>query len=304
MRYVDRSAVAPPASLSEKNCAGKKEYEKAKKYYAKTALGEKAFPFSTYKGDDVKEALRNLFNGKCAYCEIRFEGSQPVDIEHYRPKGGVQEKQDHRGYWWLAATWSNLLPSCIDCNRRRRQVSAPLGMTLAELEAAIARIGNPEPGGKHDAFPTLYNVWANEDEDPDAVEQPSLIDPTRTDPKNHLVWPQAEVSVVLPQLDEHGNECPRAVASIHIYALNRLGLVQSRLEVRQDLEAHLQTIRSTAAIAMGLPAENRASFIRIIEEAIINIRRQITSAHHAFSAMLEAHLFEFEKELIKIIENN
>ncbi len=45
---------------------------------------------------------------------------RPVDVEHYRPKNAVADTE-HEGYWWLAMDWTNLLPSCIDCNRKRNQ---------------------------------------------------------------------------------------------------------------------------------------------------------------------------------------
>ena len=38
------------------------------------------------------------------------------------------------GYWWLAAAWKNLLPSCPPCNQRRRQVEFAAEMTLEEME--------------------------------------------------------------------------------------------------------------------------------------------------------------------------
>lgn len=77
--------------------------------------------------------LLRLFNGKCAYCEAVIAADQPGDVEHYRPKAGLRDEhgqvvkvnedgveREHPGYWWLAYEWTNLLPSCIDCNRLRR----------------------------------------------------------------------------------------------------------------------------------------------------------------------------------------
>ncbi|ANL04648.1 MULTISPECIES: hypothetical protein [Rhizobium] len=301
MRYVDRSTTPAPESLSAADGGGLKEYAKAKAYYAKVPPHKKAYPFKAYKADDVALALRNLFHGKCAYCELRYEGGQPMDVEHYRPKGGIRERDDHRGYWWLAADWNNLLPSCIDCNRRRGQISADAGMTLAQLEAAFASIGDTEPGGKQDAFPTLDGVWADPEIDPNTIESPALIDPTRTDPKNHLHWPQADVSVVLPVVDLLGSECPRATASILIYALNRIGLVQSRLEIRQSFDAQIRLIREVAIAAMELVDPRREIFIKIAEDGILSLRRQ-TGIEHAFSAMLSARLEAFEAEFSTLLE--
>jgi uncharacterized protein (TIGR02646 family) len=76
-----------------------------------------------YKDGAVKAALDAMFHGKCAYCEFMYIGGMPVDIEHFRPKGAVivGGKMRKPGYYWLAAKWENLLPSCIDCNRKRDQ---------------------------------------------------------------------------------------------------------------------------------------------------------------------------------------
>ncbi len=78
--------------------------------------------------------LLQLSHQKCAYCESMITSTQPGDVEHYRPKGRIRDEHgkivtttrilgreiDHPGYWWLAYDWVNLLPACIDCNRRRK----------------------------------------------------------------------------------------------------------------------------------------------------------------------------------------
>jgi uncharacterized protein (TIGR02646 family) len=301
MRYVDRTKVAAPASLTGNGCAGERELGRAKVHYNKIPRPNKSYPFDIYKSNDVKFALHDLFHGKCAYCEIRYEGSQPVDVEHYRPKGGVEECPDHSGYWWLAATWSNLLPSCIDCNRRRGQISADVEMTVDELAAARRKIDDAELGGKHNAFPMSDDNWVTDSDDPVAVEKPLLIDPTRTDPKAYFEWPKADISVVLPKEDCPDAESPCASTSINIYALNRIGLVQSRLEVRQDLEAHIHLIRSIAIKAMEAEGEARTTLLGILETQITDLRKQYENPGHAFSTMLGAHIDAFEAELVTLL---
>lgn len=61
----------------------------------------------------VRDKLNDIYYNKCAYCETYCE----AQIEHYRPKAGVTETPAHRGYYWLCYEWSNLIPSCNDCNR-------------------------------------------------------------------------------------------------------------------------------------------------------------------------------------------
>ena len=79
--------------------------------------------FGVYKLTPVKDALNATFHFKCAYCESYFGATQPLDVEHFRPKSGVLVGDElvWGVYYWLAASWGNLLPSCTDCNRPRRQ---------------------------------------------------------------------------------------------------------------------------------------------------------------------------------------
>ena len=100
MRFVDRAAVAAPASLRD---GGPRDTEltAARDYYSPPIKPSKSYKFKVYKRRDIEVALRNLFHGKCAYCESFFAATQPADIEHYRPKGGIEECPGHPGYWWL-----------------------------------------------------------------------------------------------------------------------------------------------------------------------------------------------------------
>jgi len=54
----------------------------------------------------IRDALRDIYKNKCAYCETRFNRTF-IKIEHYRPKSI---------YYALAYSWSNLLPICDICN--------------------------------------------------------------------------------------------------------------------------------------------------------------------------------------------
>lgn len=67
-----------------------------------------------YGDDDVVRRLKAIYHCKCAYCES-FEPDP--EVEHFRPKGRVQDVPDHTGYFWLCYEWTNLLPACHDCNK-------------------------------------------------------------------------------------------------------------------------------------------------------------------------------------------
>ncbi|MGC3835678.1 hypothetical protein ACPSKX_16285 [Moritella viscosa] len=61
----------------------------------------------------VEDKLALAYKNKCAYCERICK----ADIEHYRPKKKVTDDVKHPGYYWLCYEWTNLIPSCITCNR-------------------------------------------------------------------------------------------------------------------------------------------------------------------------------------------
>lgn len=64
--------------------------------------------------DTVAIALKDLYNNKCAYCEKYCYYPR---VEHYRPKGRVTgANPSANGYYWLSYEWTNLLPSCHECN--------------------------------------------------------------------------------------------------------------------------------------------------------------------------------------------
>jgi hypothetical protein len=296
VRFVDRTAVAEPPSLADQGSDGADELIEARTYYESRAAPTKSYSFKAYKADDVRQALEILFKGKCAYCETPYRASQPVDVEHYRPKGQVEDDPLHAGYWWLAMRWDNLLPSCIDCNRRRRQSTAAPGMSLAELEAALHE-GRSNSSGKKDAFPTRNGTWARTEADDIAAEQPLLIDPARVDPAAHIAWPvDAEISVAVPVLDAAGHPSPEGVASIHVYGLNRQGLTQERtyllLELRRQ-EAAIDDLLDIAATAPQPQADRILTAVRGMIDGMVSLtapNQRYSTVAGAFVALLRDKL--------------
>lgn len=264
MRHVTRKAELAPSSLTASKGAGAREIERYRKHQKKP-LPRKAFIFRAYKDDEVRHALQALFHGKCAYCESRYDITAPVDIEHFRPKNPAQDGS-HTGYWWLAATWSNLLPSCIDCNRRRTQhtpmVRASLSMLLADRDGTgpVRQLMT----GKESCFPVSGTRATDEPatgrmEAELVAEDAVLLDPTTDDPERHLGFyidrveplgliyakgggagphlPAASSDpVVVERAARAANVSVRGAVSIQVYGLNRLRLVQERTRVLRQLE--------------------------------------------------------------------
>ncbi|ATG37819.1 hypothetical protein PhaeoP23_03742 (plasmid) [Phaeobacter piscinae] len=275
MIAVDRSGVPVPTILSKVYAKdGKTELERAIAHFIDEEMTTK-FDFDRYSASEVKQALDTIFHGKCAYCESFYAKTQPVDVEHYRPKGSVDDASSHRGYWWLAMDWDNLLPSCIDCNRRRGQRTPKPeedGSMVAMNEQGDFARGKTFNSGKQAAFPLVAgSPRASWDKTLKAIdvdlEQRLLLDPTRDDPTEHLVFhvdrsaPEKLVSFVYPKPIDPAQALllpilgdPAAVGlgagqsgvsaigavSIQVYGLNRLSLVQARTKVLRDLEFLLE----------------------------------------------------------------
>lgn len=322
MRRVERSKFPPPRDLVEPGSKGLIELEESRAHIADPAKRKKAFPFKAYKVDGVKAALHGMFHGKCAYCESFYQAQAPVDVEHFRPKGAVEGEDDHPGYWWLAMAWENLLPSCIDCNRRRRQKTPTPKVSLAELNEAATETMNT---GKKDAFP-IAGVRAMREIDQIGGEDAYLIDPSREDPGDYLEFyinHERPIGLVLPKTRSSGTSAVpdtgntervissararknavRGAVSIQIYGLNRWGLVQARTRILQRLEFLRQlvlkidqTSNRLAEIEDDRATEASKALDDLIELIIAEIAAMAES-EQPYSAMVRQWIDAFKQEL-------
>lgn len=290
MRYVKRARVPAPASLSEPDGAGAREAALAVAHYLDPLA--KSYPFEAYKGDDVKDALRTLFNKKCAYCESLHESNSPADIEHYRPKGKVAGEAGHRGYWWLAADWDNLLRSCISCNRVEGHRIGSVGMNAAQIAAQA-----PRNGGKGNVFPVAATRAFHPGEDCDG-EDPLLIDPTRRDPAVHLRWHVAdELSLLGPRF--HGALADRyGDSTIETLALNRQALVEARSRHLQRLTEALLDLEEALDEAAQADPERIAAPLRRAQRKLASLRAA-TAPEREYSAMAQAFVDDAVGQLLK-----
>ncbi len=87
----------------------KKAMEWTQKLLAATERKEKKKAEDKYRHKQIKEALVEMFHGKCAYCESKITHIDYGHIEHFRPKS-IQ------AYRSLAFEWTNLLLACGICN--------------------------------------------------------------------------------------------------------------------------------------------------------------------------------------------
>jgi 5-methylcytosine-specific restriction endonuclease McrA len=283
MIRVDPTAVEMPVIFTDTG-KGPVETAEAVAFYGLQANLGKSFKFKVYSDKAVKEALARLFRGKCAYCESRFDATQPVDVEHWRPKGDVEDEVEGklgRGYYWLAATWDNLLPACIDCNRKREHLIQPTN------EKRVI--------GKGNYFPLRTGTARANTPGKETEEQPLLLHPYRDDPTLALDLDEHE-GVLLPK-NEQGVPDARGEASIRVYALNRTGLVHARREVLHLMEQHIYVIRQLAILlSSGLKPELHELVADLIAYEMDRLR-DFAEPHRPYSFAAQRRIQRFEAEL-------
>jgi uncharacterized protein (TIGR02646 family) len=154
---------------------------------------------------DLAPYLAKLNNNKCWYSESLNPGSNK-DVDHFRPKGRVDEDPNHEGYWWLAFDWRNYRYSCQWCNQRR-----------------VNSITN---GGKCDHFPVNGTFRASQEGDDHKLEDIDLLDPVDPDDWKLLTFrPNGEP---IPARPAGTKEHKRAETSIKIYHLDYREFVVGR----------------------------------------------------------------------------
>lgn len=179
----------------------------------------------TIYGDaSVKNALKRMQVGKCAFCESKIDHVAHGDVEHFRPKAGVSEGHSltRPGYYWLAYEWSNLFFACQLCNQAFKKNLFPL----------------EDPSRR-----------ARSHRDELAAEAPLLIDPAREDPEEHLAFASW---TPVPR-----DESPKGKATIESLGLDRVELEERRRERFKDLDI-LRDILDQPGLAAEFGARARS----------------------------------------------
>jgi uncharacterized protein (TIGR02646 family) len=114
MIFVKRSAK--PGILEEKEAKWKSAI------LATTSKRAREKAQNKYRHKQIKDALVEMFRGKCAYCESSITHIDYGHIEHYKPKALP-------AYYDLAVEWKNLLLACGRCNgTENKGVKFPLAV--------------------------------------------------------------------------------------------------------------------------------------------------------------------------------
>lgn len=280
-----------PASLS--GAAARAEQDAAEAFYQTWQPGMSAFgKFKAYSDDDVIDALRRLFHGKCAYCERAIEKGTR-EVEHYRPKGGVGDP-DHPGYWWLAHSWTNLLPTCGPCNKGLRQHVVTVDMTVEDVEKLQAK-SPVKLMGKANNFP-VGSVRLTAKSEDHLMEQPRLLDPTRCEPSDYLRWSHASDYSILTPRNEHGYPSIEGDETILCLALNRVGLVEARTKQLNILRAQRVRVMESLEASRALPEAAQALAMQLILSSVEDMQLHC-SPEKEFAAMAAAFVAAFRSEL-------
>jgi uncharacterized protein (TIGR02646 family) len=331
VREVTRGNKPPPAALVARSKKGT-ELERVRAHIKEVlppGVKRKPFVFGVYKAEGVKKRLEELFHGKCAYCESLYASQAPVDVEHFRPKGRIEGETDHPGYWWLAAEWTNLLPSCLDCNRRRKQVAPIVSADLAVLYEAMQT-------GKQDSFPVL-GTRALQEADDLVAERPLLLDPTRDDPSEHLVFSlagdraaglvypaplsgAAAGAPILPKVmqnpaavaghAEAAGVSVRGAVSIQVYGLNRLRLVQERARLLRQLRFLESVFLDISEVSRDLATANiviarqeltdATDRLGRLQRRILDEMRALAAPSAPHSVVARAYLRDFRNRIASL----
>lgn len=131
--------------------------------------GIKAFEFkASYRSKTVKKLLTKRQNGKCCFCEAKFVNDDS-HVEHFRPKGRVDSwpdgKKSYPGYYWLAYAWDNLF------------------LCKSTTNSSV----------KMNYFPLITPVTRNTSHLGTAIESPIIIDPSKENPRDFIVFQGHEI---------------------------------------------------------------------------------------------------------------
>lgn len=201
-----------------------------------------------YRHPEVKAQLKSDQNGKCAYCERKFNGDFGA-VEHYRPKAAWQQGRGNAlekpGYYWLAYAWENLLYSCDECNTICKKNLFPL------------------------ANPKSRDIAHRDISGEDAL----LINPSIEDPGLYIAFHK---EMAVPRMID-GMPSAKGIRTIDVLGLNsRLALKQARREAFFEVKTlkKLRAILLTTDNVQALPD-------------IDNIIRMHTSEYAEFTGMFQ-----------------
>jgi uncharacterized protein (TIGR02646 family) len=289
MREIDKSTTEQPTNTKHNSKTFQNRVLQA--ISQKDNVPEKR-NFSGYADKKAKEALAKLYSGgnviehngekiynpKCAYCESTSAVVASLEVEHYRPKKAVTEEPSHKGYYWLAYEWTNLIYACSKCNEQgakgnqfpvlgTRQFSEPM------LNGTI----------EYDAF------RANHDDL--LVEQPLLLHPEID--RNFEQHFRFRYDGTIEGLSSRGE------ATIRICKLDRILLVKERRDVLKKLTSSLQATILAFDTRSESTEEEVRGLLRNLYQEIIDYQTDTSLPYTLFGKHINYYFDEFVLSGIK-----
>lgn len=223
MRRVNRANIVKPVELDSNDCQNHLNVIIAAPTLTKVSAdfykGKRVNPDGTTEFT-VRESLKGLYKNKCAYCE---KLSHAPKIDHHRPKGKVVGAGNlNNGYYWLCYEWTNLLPSCTDCN---------------SIEAKSSKY--PLTGNRNNTHPTHGNppvtnsAFFDYNSAFNTGEQPLLLHPEYSIPENNFTF------------DKQGKifgSTPEGINTVEVLKLDNPDLNGWRRKIYEDHLSDLQSI--------------------------------------------------------------
>lgn len=203
MIHIDRNSISVPDVFFSKEIDIARKRLEEFYTHSKAKRGQQRYsrPFEKDLRIPIYEALNNLFNGKCSYCETLVNSSDKRYYDHFRPKSGARGLGDDfadEHYWWLTYRWQNFYLCCNKCNRYKS--------TWFPVKGPRAAISMP------------YEQIVK-------VENALLIDPCNEQPEDHL---QYDMEGRIHAITEQGKH------TIDILKLNRKELINGRMNALEE----------------------------------------------------------------------
>lgn len=128
MRFIRRTQAIVPAFREKGACfnQGRKDEQEWLANLTNPAAFKLTFPDYWNRSPDVRGALYAMHGWCCGFCSSFLPLNDRGDVEHFRPKGKIEEDSKHGGYWWLAYNFENYLLSCSRCNSACKRTHFPL----------------------------------------------------------------------------------------------------------------------------------------------------------------------------------
>ena len=222
---------------------------------------------------ELSPELAELGNGKCWYSESRNPASDK-NVDHFRPKGRVEEDDTHEGYWWLAFRWQNYRYASQWCNQRRND-----------------RV-NGTSGGKGDHFPLRPgSIRAHRETDDYEVEDVELLDPI--DPEDWKLLTFRPDGHPTPATKLGTPEHARATTSINVYHLDCKELVNDRRPLAGIVQRIVEEMeRVWPEIAADV---RQQGFYKRQEKELLRLINKTAEYSSAALAYARAQVYRFER---------